>query len=329
MKKIVWIGVLGAMALAIFPTESPAPLVWRKGEGWVYERGGKVYIANTPQEQLAIGKRYLEEGDYGTAMASFRRVVAKWPQSKFAEDGLFHWAECLAALNYCYAAFQKYQELLTKFPSTDKFDEVLQRQFEIGQKLMAGSRQRMWKVRLFPARDKAVTVFEQIIRTGPYSEVAPQAQFFVGLTHERLKDHLSAVKAYENFLEKYRRHPLAEDAQFRIGWNYFQQAQRAEYDQGAADKAIEAFTDFLVEYPRSEKAAEAEAHREALRGEQAEGLFRIAQFYEKSKQPQAAIIYYNEVIDKFPKSERAAQAQRRIEVLSHAVKPTQTAAATP
>ncbi|MCX7915847.1 MAG: outer membrane protein assembly factor BamD, partial [Verrucomicrobiae bacterium] len=102
-------------------------------------------------------------------------------------------------------------------------------------------------------------------------------------------------------------------------------AKRAEYDQNAANQAVAAFTDYLVRYPDGEKVAEAQQKREQLRIEQARGSFQIAQFYERNREYQAALIYYNDVLERSPESEWAARARQKIAALTPRVRGETTA----
>jgi outer membrane protein assembly factor BamD (BamD/ComL family) len=52
-----------------------------------------------------------------------------------------------------------------------------------------------------------------------------------------------------------------------------------------------------------------------LKTEQARGALKTAEFYEKYKRYQGALVYYNEVVVKDPNSTFAAQARERIEFL--------------
>ncbi|HUK84023.1 MAG TPA: outer membrane protein assembly factor BamD [Verrucomicrobiae bacterium] len=313
-RLLLFAGLLGVLCLA-FPTNCPAPLIWRKGEGWSWEREG-VTNANNPKDQLALGKRLQEQKQYGNALSAYRRLIKRWPTSAAAQDARMGSAECLTALGYYYKSFKEYQQLIEKNPNSPYFDTALRRQFEIGNLFLAGERVKVMGIRLFSGLDKAVDVYEQVVKNGPFSDVGPASQFRIGLVYEKQKDYLSAVHAYEKFLERYPNNALAEEAQFETGWAYYKEAGRAEYDQNMANQAIGAFTDFLVRYPNGRKAARAEELRASLKQEQAHGLFRIGQFYEKRKDIKAALIYYNAVIEQNPRSQWASRAQQKVAMLT-------------
>jgi outer membrane protein assembly factor BamD len=316
LHKKFAIALLGVVAFAfVMPVDAPAVLIWRRGEGWSWEHEG-VTTGTNPADQLKIAQNLEAKKQYRNAISAYRRVVGRWPLSASAQDARLGEAECLGAIGYHYKAFQQYQELIKKHPNTPHFDTVLRRQFEIGNLFLAGERQKAWGVRLLPSLDRCVEVYEQVVKNGPYSDVAPESQFRIGLAYEKQHDYLAAVHAYEKFLERYPKLPLAEGAQFQIGWEYKKEAARSEYDQNAANQAIAAFTDFLLRYPRSDKVAVAEKYKVELKGEQSRGMFHIGQFYEKNGHYRSALIYYNDVIEKNPESNWAAQAKDKIVKLS-------------
>lgn len=312
MRKLLLAWIAIAVVLGVFaPPECPAPLIWRKGEGWSYDRSGAATATN-PREQLAQGKKFQEKKDYGNAIAAYRRLLKRWPTSLSAPEAQFGLAECQLATEHMFVAFKEYQKLIEKYPGSEHFDQALQRQFEIGNMFFAGDKDKVWGVKLFPSLDKAVEIYEQVVKNGPYTKVAPQAQMRIGLTREKQKQYLEAVRAYEKLLERYPKDPVAEAAQFQIGYAYMQEAGRSEYDQNAANQAIGSFGEFGIRYPKSERSALADEYRVSLSEEQARGLFRIGNFYEKRKSYRAAAIYYNEVIAQNPKSDWATVAKYKL-----------------
>ncbi|MGA2605006.1 MAG: outer membrane protein assembly factor BamD [Verrucomicrobiia bacterium] len=316
LRKRFAIALLGVLVFGfLMPVESPAPLVWTKGEGWSWVQEG-VPTATTPADQLKIGQNFEAKKQYRRAIPAYRRLIARWPLSSSTPEARMGLAKCYGAIGYHYKAFQTYQELLKKHPSTPHFDDVLQREFEIGNLFLAGERQKAWGVRWFPSLERAVEVYEAVVKNGPYSSVAVDAQFRIGLVYEKERDYLSAVHAYEKLLERYPKHLVAEAAQFQIGWEYKKESARAEYDQNAANQAIAAFTDFIFRYPQSDKVPAAEKYRTELKVEQARGMFHIGEFYEKNHYYKSALIYYNDVIEKNPESDWATQAKLKVAALT-------------
>src|SRR5258708_2416819 len=88
-----------------------------------------------------------------------------------------------------------------------------------------------------------------------------------------------------------------------------------DYDMGAAKKAVDAFQDYLVRYPTSDKAAQAQQNIQKLGQKQTQGAFDVAKFYETQHESRAAFIYYNEVVREDPNSAQAQIAKKRIQEL--------------
>jgi len=320
MKRSIILWVVAVIVWGLFvPPNCPAPLIWRKGDGWSYERAG-AFPAITPKDQLEQGRQFQAKGQYGDAISAYRRLLKRWLMSDAAQEAQLRLAECYAAKGYHHRAFQEYQALIEKHPNIEQFDTVLQRQFQIGNLFLNGERDKAWGIRWFSSPEKAISIFEQIVKNGPYSTIAPNAQFHVGLTHEKQKNYVEAVLAYEKLLERYPQHAMAEMAQFQIGSAYLKEAKRAEYDQNAADQAIAAFTEFTVRYPNSGRIADATQHLITLKQEQSRGLFHIGEFYEKHGKTKAALIYYNEVLERNSQSNWAIAARNKLVTLSDAPK---------
>src|SRR5664279_473859 len=114
-KKIVVAFLSLVMFAFLMPTESPAPLVWRKGEGWTWEHGG-ITTGTNPADQLKIAQGLQAKKDYRSAIDAYRRVVRRWPQSSSAQDARLGLAESLSGIGYYYQAFKEYQLLIEKHP---------------------------------------------------------------------------------------------------------------------------------------------------------------------------------------------------------------------
>jgi outer membrane protein assembly factor BamD len=314
-----------AACVILFPFRSPAPLVYMPGEGWYYEPYGEniQWKRDRAKDQLGVAQQAFDKHDYDTALHAANRVVRVWPLSDYAPDAQYLIARCFEATGKDEVAFNAYQTIIDKYPHSDKYEDVLWRQYGIANRFLAGQWFRLWRyIPFFPSMDRTADMFGKIVKDGPYSNVAPHAQLRIGAAREKQKNYEDAVQAYETAADRYRNQPvIAADALFREGISYAKQAATAEYDQGTAAKAIATFTDFITFYPDDRRVPTAQRAIVALKAEQVRGNFEIAQFYEKSKTLSAAqrrngaVVYYNEVLQLNPNSPYAAAARQRIEAL--------------
>jgi len=74
--------LLGALCALAFPCTCPAPLVYRPGEGWVYESvGGGKWLRTRAKDQLEVAQSAFDSKDYTTAFKAARRTARVWPLS--------------------------------------------------------------------------------------------------------------------------------------------------------------------------------------------------------------------------------------------------------
>src|SRR5436309_13864266 len=317
--------LLIALALLAFPFRSPAPLIYRPGVGWTYEPvGGEVkWQKMRAKDQLDVAQAAFNQLKYGLALKAALRVVKVWPLSDYAPQAEYLAGRCYEALGKEEKAFKEYQKVLEKQPKITNYQEILQRQVVITDQFLAGKWFKLWGyVPFFPSMERTADMYDKIVKNGPYSEVAPQAQLKVGAAREKQHNYPLAVKAYELAADRYHDRPkVASDALYRAGLAHKKQAQTADYDQSAAGQAIATFTDFKTLYPDDSRVAQTDQIIADLKGEQARGNSQIAKFYEKRKKWNGALVYYNEVQMQDPDSPYASEAQQRIYALKKRTQP--------
>jgi outer membrane protein assembly factor BamD len=311
--------LLIAAGLMLFASRTPAPLIYVPGEGWYYESYGEnlKWTRTRAKDQLDVAEEAFTNRDYSLTLHAARRVLRVWPLSDYAPRAEYLIGRCLEASHKDEAAFNAYQSIIEKYPRSENYNDVVWRQYEIGNRFLAGEWFRLWSyIPLYSSMDETAKMFDKIVSNGPYSEVAPHAQLKIGAAQEKGKNYPDAVKAYERAADRYHDQPeIAADALFREGVSYQKQAAAAEYDQSTAGQAIAAYTDFMTLFPDDKRVPEAQKAIVSLKAEQVHGNFEIAQFYEGGKKWAGAVVYYNEVLQLDPNSRYAATARQRIEVL--------------
>jgi outer membrane assembly lipoprotein YfiO len=271
-----------------------------------------------------VAQLAFDAQDYSLAIKASRRVVKVWPLSDYAPRAQYLLGRSYEAKGQDEKAFKAYQFLVERYPKFENFQEVLQRQFQIANLYLAGKWFKLWGViPFFPSMDRTVKMYEQLIKDGPYSPVAPQAQLNIGMAREKQSSFFNhvdpfreAIRAYETAADRYADNKvIASQALFRGGVAYFKLAQKADYDQSAASQAIATFTDFITLYPNDSRVPQAQQMIGVLKTEQARGCISIAKFYESRKKWMAAMIYYSEAWTQDPKGPYANIAKARLDEL--------------
>ena len=299
----------------------PAPLIYTPGEGWVYEPAGSegAWKRTRAKDQLIIAQDAYDREDFGLALRSAKRTVKTWPLSDYAPQAQELVAKSYDAKGDPQRAFKEYQKLVEKYPMRADYELVSRQQYEIANQFLGGKWFKLWGLIPYPpSMDSVAGMYEKIVKNGPFSEVAPEAQLKIGASREKQKKYPDAVKAYETAADRYHDQPtVAADALYLAGMAYNQQADKADYDQNQAVQAIDTLTDFVALFPEDGRVDNAEAVMASLKNERAHGSYQVAKFYEKRRRWNWALVYYNEVIVLGPESPYAEEARERIESLNN------------
>src|SRR5580704_12513232 len=200
MKLRSLILLLLLAVLVLMPSRSPAPLVFVPGEGWYYESAGESAKWQRPRakDQLDVAEQAFANKDYTVTMHAAHRVLRVWPLSDYAPRAAYLVGRCFEVQHKDEAAFNAYEQIIKNYPKSGQYNEVLRRQYEIANRFLDGEWFKLWNlIPLYPSMDETAKLFDQIVSSGPYSDIAPHAQLRIGAAREKQKDYSSAVKAYE------------------------------------------------------------------------------------------------------------------------------------
>jgi outer membrane protein assembly factor BamD len=98
---------------------------------------------------------------------------------------------------------------------------------------------------------KAATLFESLSVQVNGTERDDTVQYYWGLSNYMFRDYYTAETNFEKFIENYPRSPFASDARFlRIDCLY-RSTLRYELDQAPTYKAMNAISEYVMEYPEN------------------------------------------------------------------------------
>lgn len=314
IKKLVFIFILAMFIQCVFITPLYAPWIWTPGGGWTNE---KDIVKESPKAQWEHADSLEKEGEFNNAARAYRSLIKAYPTSPLAAKSQEKIASCYEREGLLYEAFKAYQKLIEQYPQEIDFDAILKEQYRIGELFISGKKRKLWKFSIIPAQDKGIEILQTIVKNAPYSEIAPQAQFKIGYAYKRMGKLTEAVEAYKKVVEEYSDTPWYEESLYQLGLCNYQKSRGFSYDQAAAKESIEIFQRFLKEFPNSKHIPKVKSSLQQLEGRNAKGLFEIARFYEKHNHNAAAIMYYEEIIEKYPETEEAKESNKRLQKLEN------------
>jgi len=155
----------------------------------------------------------------------------------------------------------------------------------------------------------AELLFRNMLMDFPGSHLTDDAQFGLGQAAQCREEYLVAIFEFERLLNEYPVSPHAPVARFQIGESYYQQARDIHHDQDETNKAIQEFTRFVEDYPRSDLVGDANARILDLKNRLALKDVEIAHNYLKWGYVTSAKLYAEAIVEKFPGTEAALEAQ--------------------
>lgn len=241
-------------------------------------------------------------GSTARAVAQYRQLVKKFPASKAAATAQFRVAQLLEESGNLNRAFDAYKQFVEGYPQAREFDQAASAQLAIADDFMQRKRY-----------ERAEEMYRAILGSAPYAKFAPAAQFKLGQSLESRKEYDQAIAAYQVVLDRYGSSDYADDALYQIGFVQLSNAQARSQDLSVAIDAKNTFEEFLMEFPNSEKAAQARENLDRMSGRETSDLLSIAKFYDRSNNYRAAVIYYSELVRRRAGTEQAKIASDRIE----------------
>ncbi len=160
--------------------------------------------------------------------------------------------------------------MISTYPNTPEFEGAVARQVLIANSFLDLSRVRVLGYAVpvpgITGAERAQKMYEAILKNAPYSIYAPITQFNLGLAFQRLKAIRQARDAYQKVLDKYPNSDVCDDALYQIAYIYMRLGlTSSSQDLSALVLSKETFEDFLLQYPKSEKAPQARDNLERNR----------------------------------------------------------------
>ncbi len=259
------------------------------------EKAGKSDLGEKSAHKL--GWAYYRLDSAAEAQQAFGYQRATWPSGPLAADATFMEAECLFKQKKYSEALTAYERVkdtsskdfqaLTLLHSAQALDTMALAMLRPDQE---NQRKETWQ--------RALGLLDRLVKENPDTAYLPEALYERGWALQNLGRFDEATGEYQQVLAKSQMlakssaEPAAR-AQFMIGQIQFQRKKYAE--------AVQSFYLVLWGYPYPQW--------------QADAAFEAAKCFEALQKKSQAIKQYQELIEKFPQSDKVTAAKSRIEAL--------------
>jgi outer membrane protein assembly factor BamD (BamD/ComL family) len=317
-------------SLALPETSEPVPDPSLKDEAetsWsdrLWTAVGQGPDARKAKQMYGEGQSLFRARDYEKAAEKFEEAARRAPESSLQEDSLFMAAESHFFADRYPDAVDAYDELLKKFPGTQRLDQIVNRQFAIARYWQQHhSAYPHWPVtpnfldqtrHWFDTFGHSLRVYENLRLndpTGPLADdalmAAATAYFAVG-RYDDANYHFDLLRReYPKSEHQFQAHLLGLQCKIRL-------YQGPEYDGTILDEAEQVAEQLLVQFP-DQLAAERDRvlqMRAEIAAQRALRHWTMAEYYAKGSHYRAARYYYQKLIDAHPGTSLAERATERL-----------------
>jgi outer membrane protein assembly factor BamD len=161
--------------------------------------------------------------------------------------------------------------------------------------------------------DNAVQVFERLTLELPARDtLLPLSHYYLAQAYSGRGDHLLAAQSFIRLAESFATDPLADDALYRAGRSYQSMWRSPTLDALYGGEAAATYELMLGLYPDSEFADSARVQLGTLQQSFATKDYETGMFYMRRKAYDSAIIYFRDVLEKYPNAQRVRDAMLRL-----------------
>jgi len=166
--------------------------------------------------------------------------------------------------------------------------------------------------KMIPAGKDALAIYEEIIAALPHHDTAAQALFGKGMILQKDNEYTSAIEVFQNLIRRFPKHPLAVSSYVEVCRTYLLQAQGEYPNPDFLDLAEINLGKFQDNFPGDVKIVQAKEIFQEMQELYAENLYETGKFYERTKKPGAAQLYFTKLSNRYPTTKAALQAKERL-----------------
>jgi len=155
----------------------------------------------------------------------------------------------------------------------------------------------------------AALIYDEIRYQCSGNSMIDTVLYYLGMSYLRSRRPIDAQTEFERLMQNFPNSEFAQESQFRLGQSMYLQSNSFDRDQTETLDARRILSEFVETYPASFFRDSAEAYIAKCQDKLAHKEFSHGRFYQKKREYEAAIIYYNSLMAEYPESEYVPQAK--------------------
>ena len=161
--------------------------------------------------------------------------------------------------------------------------------------------------------ENAVSVFEKLTNDLPARDtLLPRAHWYLGRSHQRRNEWVLAGTSFNHIVESFPDDTLADDAALEAARSYKKLWRKPTLDPTYGESAEAAYNTLLGLFPNSPLTETGKKELADLEEMFAQKNYLSGMYYLRRKAHDSAIIYFKDVVAKYPTTPSARMAQLRL-----------------
>lgn len=268
------------------------------------------------QEYFGAMVTSSQNEEWKASIENAEAILAKFKDTPFAVDAWYYLGISHYHLGDYDLANRKLSQYLKESASPKFFEEALYFKFLVAEKFRDGAKKHMiqWEKSpsILPAREDAVVIYDEVINTLPFHELAAKSLFGKAKLQTYFDEYRQAVETLNLLIRRFPKHELAVEGFLEIA-SIYQKQSKKQQDPNLLDSAEVNLRRFKQAFPGEGRVEEAKKILDGMKEIFAESLYEIGRFYERTHKNSAAVIYYTKLMAKFPDTKSAKSSQKRLE----------------
>ena len=254
-----------------------------------------------------------QEHDWAKVKKEGQFLLKHYPHSPFVQEVYFYLGTSLYELR----TFDKSNFFMSQYLATEgvskHFEEVMLIKYKIARGYQRGKLKPLFGFRPLPnllgAKEEALNIYDEIIASMPRHDLAAQSLYYKGHLLLQGKSFQDSIESFQTLIRRFPKHPLAVDGYLAVLDVYLTKSKKDYADPDLLDLALLNQRQFSQHFPSESRLAEGETKILQLKEVLAQDLMKVASYYKKSKKTDAIKLYYSAIIERYPETLCAKEAQ--------------------
>ncbi|MHC4394570.1 MAG: tetratricopeptide repeat protein [Planctomycetota bacterium] len=257
-------------------------------------------------------KQLVNAGRTEAASNALIKLKEDFPEIAGLDLDAFIKAEMLFAKGKFAKAAKAYDKLVTEHPESELYEAALERQFAIATAFLAGRKRPILKVFKIRGYSAGAKIMGNISDRAGEAPIAIKAAISVAESLEKRGKFNEAYFEWSQISSRWPTGQTARNALFGMARCKHAAYRGPKYNASELISAKSYYENFKLRYPKDAEKIGIDKILRQIDEQQAYKQFNIGQYYQKTGNKQSANLYYQLVLDDWPKSEAAEKAKQKM-----------------